>query len=455
MGTVYGEDALRAQWRTNCAFANPGIHLEGMEAQDLYLRFIVALGIGLVVGIERGWSQRDVPDGQREAGVRTFTILALTGFAAGVGAQGLGPWFPAAIAVGVLTLLAIGYAGETRQEHADRGLTTETAALLTFVLGALAGIGELLAAGVTAVVMVAVLEQKDTLHGALQQMQRFELTAGVKLLLVSVVLLPVLPNEGFGPGAVLNPYELWWAVVVIAAIGTAGYAAIKIAGPERGAFAIGLTGGLVSSTGVTVNAARASKEAPENATALVGAIATAQSVMFVRTFVLIAVMNAGVLTAAVLPLAAGLAVSLVCAWIFVGRATTGAGKAALSAGSPDALMAAIQFIVVVACVLLLAHYARIYAGDIGLVVSGLLSGALDVDAATVSAARLAGTGADAASPATAMAAITAAIVANSLVKSGIAFSMGARALAWPAIGVLIGSAVAAVAGVMLADLLPK
>lgn len=426
-----------------------------MDAQDLYLKFIVALGIGLVVGVERGWSQRDIPDGQREAGVRTFTLLALTGFAAGVGAQGLGPWFAAAVALGVLALVAVGYATETREEHADRGLTTEIAALLTFVLGALAGIGELLAAGVTAVVMVAVLEQKETLHRALQQMQRFELTAGVKLLLVSVVLLPVLPNEGFGPGAVLNPYELWWAVVVIAAIGTAGYAAIKIAGPERGAFAMGLTGGLVSSTGVTVTAARASKEAPENATALVGAIATAQSVMFARTFVLIAVMNANVLPAAVLPLAAGLVVSLVCAWFFITRANTGAGKAGLSAGSPDALLSAMQFIVVVAGVLILAHYARTYAGDIGLVVSGLLSGALDVDAATVSAARLAGPGEDAASPATAMAAITAAIVANSFVKSGIAFGMGARALSLPAIGVLIGSAAAAVAGAVLAGVLPK
>ena len=147
--------------------------------------------------------------------------------------------------------------------------------------------------------------------------------------------------------------------------------------------------------------------------------------------------------------------SLVCAWALLSRASNGAEKARLPAGSPDALIAAIQFIVVVACVLVLAYQARTYAGDIGLIISGLLSGAVDVDAATVSAVRLAASGEDVASPATAMAAITAAIVANSLVKSGIAFGMGARALSWPAIGVLVGSAAASVAGVILAGALAK
>lgn len=426
-----------------------------MDTTDFYLKIMVALAIGLVIGIERGWSQRDVPDGEREAGIRTFTILALTGFAAGVGVNGLGPWFPAATALGVFALIAIGYATEIQKVKADRGLTTEVSALLTFALGALAGIGELLVAGVTAVVMVAVLEQKDTLHRGLQQMQRFELTAGVKLLLVSVVLLPVLPNEGFGPGAILNPYELWWAVVVIAAIGMLGYAAIKIAGPERGAIVMGLTGGLVSSTGVTLTAARASKDTPEGALVLAGAIATSQSVMFLRTFVLIAVMNASIVPIAILPLVAGFAVSMVCAWMFIRRGIANTGKTTLSPGSPDALNAAIRFIVVVVGVLLLAHYARIQLGDIGLVVSGLLSGALDVDAATVSAARLSGSGEDAASPLTAMAAITAAIVANSVVKSAIALHVGARALAKPVIGALVGSAMASAGGIIVASFILK
>jgi uncharacterized membrane protein (DUF4010 family) len=419
-----------------------------MAIPDLYIHFIVALAIGLVIGIERGWSQRETPEGQREAGIRTFTLLSLTGFAAAVGAKALGPWFAAAAALGVLTLLTVGYATEARHPEADRGMTTEIAAFLTFVLGALAGVGEVLAAGVIGVIMLALLEQKDTLHNFLRQLQRLELTSGVKLLLVSVVLLPVLPNEGYGPGAVLNPYELWWAVIVIAAIGIVGYAAMKVAGPERGALAMGFTGGLISSTGVTVNAARASREMPEASGALVGAIATAQCVMFARTAVLIAVMNPKLLSAAAVPLALGAATSVIGALIVIrGSAQAAGGK--LQPGSPDTLGGAVQFMIVVACVLVIAYYAREYAGDAGFVLSGLLSGALDVDAATVTASRLVEQDASTSSAITATAAIAAAIAANSVVKAGIAHGMGARALAWPATALLLAAAAASLGGVGL------
>lgn len=419
-----------------------------MAVPDLYINFVVALAIGLAIGVERGWSQRATPEGQREAGIRTFTLLSLTGFAAALGAKALGPWFAAAAAVGVLTLLTVGYATEARHPDADRGMTTEIAAFLTFVLGALAGGGEVLAAGVIGVVMLALLEQKDTLHGFLAQLQRLELTSGVKLLLVSVVLLPVLPNEGFGPGGVLNPYELWWAVIVIAAIGVVGYAAMKLAGAERGALAMGFTGGLISSTGVTVNAARASRRTPEASAALVGAIATAQCVMFARTGALIAALNPSLLAKAALPLALGAATAVVGALIVIrGAAQTTGGK--LQPGSPDTLGGAIQFMIVVACVLLASYYARQYAGDAGFVLSGLLSGALDVDAATVTASRLVEQDAASSSAVTATAAIAAAIAANSVVKAGIAHGMGARALAWPATALLLAAAAASLGGVAL------
>jgi uncharacterized membrane protein (DUF4010 family) len=419
-----------------------------MDVPDLYVNFIVALAIGLVIGIERGWSQRETPEGQREAGVRTFTLLALTGFAAALGAKELGPWFAAAAAMGVLALLIVGYATEARHPETDRGMTTETAAFLTFVLGALAGVGQALAAAVIGVVTLALLEQKDTLHGFLKRLQRLELTSAVKLLLVSVVLLPVLPNAGYGPGGVLNPYELWWAVIVIAAIGLVGYAAMKIAGPERGALAMGFTGGLVSSTGVTINAARASKDAPEASAALVGAIATAQCVMFARTAVLVAAMNPKLLEAVALPLALGAATAVAGALI-VTRGTVQPASGKLSPGSPDTLAGAIQFMIVVTGVLLLAHAARNYAGDIGFVLSALISGALDVDAATVTASRLVEPDAAPYAAITATAAVAAAIAANSVVKAGIAHVMGTRALAWPATALLLAAAAASLGGVAL------
>lgn len=420
-----------------------------MANQELYLRFFVALAIGLAVGIERGWRQRDQPSGEREAGVRTFTIFALTGFAIGISIETLGQIFAAAAAVGILALIGIGYASDVSREKADRGVTTEAAAFLVFVLGALAGVGELLTAGLVAVAAVALLDQKEALHGFLQRMQKLELTAAVKLLLVSVVLLPVLPDEGFGPGRVLNPYELWWAVVVIAALGFAGYAAMKIAGPRHGALFMGLVGGLVSSTGVTVNAARASKETPDAAVPLASAIATAQAMMFIRTAVLVGVMNAKLLDHVVLPLALGAITAIAGALLFARRAHAEPQSGALAPGTPDTLTVAIKFVAVVALVLLLAHYAQSLAGDLGFVVSGLLSGAVDVDAATVSASRLTGAEIHKVSAAAGAAGIVAAIVANSVVKSGIAYTLGTRALANSAMTIMATSALATLAGVAI------
>lgn len=423
-----------------------------MDPQELYIRFFTALAIGLAIGIERGWKQRHEKAGEREAGIRTFTLFALTGFAAGIAAEPLGPVFVAIVAIGIFTLVTVGYVSDVIRDHADRGMTTEVAALLTFVLGALCAVGAVLPAAIIGVVAVALLDQKDLLHGFVQRLQRLELTAVVKVLLISVVLLPVLPNEGYGPGGVLNPYELWWAVVVIAVLGLVGYAAMKIAGTQRGALLMGIFGGLLSSTGVTVSAARASQGARAAALPLASAIATAQAVMFVRTAVLISVMNAALLDFALLPLALGAITAIVGALIVTHRAHKTTQSEAFDAGSPDALNSAIKFVVIVAAMLLLAHYAQVYAGDVGLILSGLLAGAVDVDAATVSASRLSGSQVHEASAAAGAASIAVAITANSFVKSAIAYSLGTRALALPAIAVLVSSGVAALVGAGIAYL---
>lgn len=428
-----------------------------MNPQELYVRFFVALAIGLAIGIERGWKQRHEKSGQREAGIRTFTLFAVTGFAAGSAAEPLGAAFVAIIAIGVLALVTVGYASDVMRDDADRGMTTEVAAILTFVLGALCAVGAVLEAAVVGVVAVALLDQKDLLHAFVQRLQKLELTAVVKLLLISVVLLPVLPNEGYGPGGVLNPYELWWAVVLIAALGLVGYAAMKIAGTRRGALLMGLLGGLISSTGVAVSASRASQNAPGAALPLASAIATAQAVMFVRTGVLISALNASLLDHALLPLVLGASTAIAGALLVTYLAGKTEQPDKLDAGSPDALNAAIKFIAVVAIVLVLAHYAQMVAGEWGLILAGLLSGAVDVDAATVSASRLTGTQVHEASLAAGAAAIAVAIAANSFVKSGIAFSLGTRALAFPAAAVLGASGIAAIigAGVSYLMFVPK
>jgi uncharacterized membrane protein (DUF4010 family) len=422
--------------------------------ESLYLRFIVALGIGLAAGIERGWKQRDEPSGKREAGIRTFTILALIGFAAGIGAGPLGALFAAAVALGVSLFIITIYYFDLATPGADRGGTTEVAALLVFLLGALAGAGQVLAAAIAGVVLVLLLDLKDELHAFLRRLQDLELTAGIKLLVVSVVLLPVLPNKGFGPGGVLNPYELWWAVVVIAAIGFAGYVAMRVAGAKKGALMMGLLGGLVSSTSLTVSASRASQGAPAAAPALAAAVATAQSVMFVRTGLVVGALNSALLQHIVLPLAFGALAAIGCALWLARRALKAGDDQPIDPGSPDMLNDAIKFVLVVACVLVLAYYAQLYAGDVGVILSGLLSGAIDVDAASVSASRLSGGELRQTTLSAASFSVAAALVSNSVVKGLIARTQGTAAFAKPATIALGVSAAAVGAGVLAALLLP-
>jgi uncharacterized membrane protein (DUF4010 family) len=420
--------------------------MESMNTEDFYTRFFVALAIGLVLGIERGWKQRTEHTGEREAGIRTFALVALTGFASGAASDRLGAIFPAIMGVGLLGLVVVSYFNETAREKADRGMTTEVAIMLTFVLGVLCASGALTESALIAVVTLTLLDQKALLHQFVSGLQRVEIIAVLKILLVGVILLPVLPNQGYGPGSILNPYELCWAVVVIATLSLAGYAAIRIAGPERGALVMGLFGGMVSSTSVTVSASRASADAPEAALPLAGAIAIAQSIMFVRTAALVFTLNQDLFPFIVMPLALGALVALGGASIVILQARRSGPAAHFAPGSPDALGTAVKFIAVVATVLVASHYAQQWAGGIGVIIGGLLSGAVDVDAATVSASRLTSTGIENATPfATGATAIAIAVLANSIVKAGIATSLGTRPLAWNAGTVLVASGAATLA----------
>ncbi|MBI1212305.1 MAG: DUF4010 domain-containing protein [Alphaproteobacteria bacterium] len=419
-----------------------------MNDLDLYLRLAVALGVGIGVGIERGWKQRDEVEGERQAGLRTFALLALAGAAGGLSVSIAGVWFLAALALGISALIVTLYVTSQRGEHHDHGATTETAALLTFVAGALAGLGAMLAAGIIGAIMIALLDFKPQLHALLRRIQDFEMTAGVKLLLVAAVLLPAMPDRGYGPGGVLNPYNLLWAVVVIGFLGLLGYIAMRAAGPRRGAMLLGFIGGFMSSTAVTLNAAQAVREHKDAAPLLAASIAAAQAVMFVRTAILVAILNVRVLQPVAVPAIAGAVTAAAVAALLFRRATSEAQGRELPFGNPDQLLMAFEFIAVVIIALLVGHYAEVYAGDFGMIASSLVAGGVDVDAATVSVSTIAGGEADAPSVDSAAIAIVTALSANSVVKVVIAYVRGSRALGLRAGVALIGSALAAIAALI-------
>jgi uncharacterized membrane protein (DUF4010 family) len=357
-----------------------------MPQEELFQRLAVALGIGLIIGLERGWKMREAVEGQRVAGIRTFALLGLLGGVWGALGQVLGDLVLGFAFLALAALLIMARGARTRVEE-DFGITTDVAALLTFSLGAFAVRGDMTLAAAAGVVAVALLEVKERLHRFVTRIQDDELVAFIRLLLISVVILPLLPNEGYGPGQVLNPYILWWMVVLVAAISFAGYLTVKLAGARLGLLMTGFFAGLASSTALTASFSRAARRSAGAHNPLAAGVATATGTMFVRLLILIAVVSAPLAQRLVAPF---LIIALV-AFLSALIVSRGARKAeTLSAPvleRPLELVPALFFGVLLAVITLLVYFVRTMAGETGLYGLAALSGLVDVDAISLSIAR--------------------------------------------------------------------
>ncbi|MGA7802422.1 MAG: MgtC/SapB family protein [Gammaproteobacteria bacterium] len=388
------------------------------------LHLLLALAVGLLIGLERGWHERGAAEGTRMAGIRTFALVGLLGglwalLAGAFGAALLGLSFAAFAA-----LVIIAYVRSSATDR-DYGTTTAVAALVTFALGALtmAGHADIAVAG--AVITATVLSLKPVLHRWISQLEAKELFGTLKLLLISVVVLPVLPNRGYGPWQALNPYQLWWFVVLIAAISFAGYFAIKLTGSRAGIMLTALFGGMASSTATTLNLARLGRRSSLH-TVLAAAVLATAGTMFPRILLEVAVVNRSLLPALAGPLAAMTALAYAIAlWLW--RRPDGRGETAeLELANPFELLPALKFGVLLAAIMVLAEGARTWFGDMGVYLLAGVSGLADVDAITLSLARLAG---NELSPPIAAQAIVLAATVNTLVKGVLVASIADRRMA--------------------------
>lgn len=358
-----------------------------MNAFDPYAQLGMSLAIGLLIGLERGWSERQREEGTRVAGLRTFGLIGLTGGLCALLARTSGLWLIAVALLSVAMLMTAAY-NRFSKATGTFGTTTVVAALATFVLGALAVAGQMAAAASTAVVAALLLHMKLPLHAWLRRIEEADLTAGLRLLLISVVVLPVLPDRGYGPGGVLNPFEIWWMVVLISAISFAGYLAIKSLGPNRGVGVTALFGGLVSSTAATVSLARLARRHQDLAFGLAGGTVLAATVMFGRMAGVAAVIAPVVLPHIVVPLAAMTLMGLIISGLLL-RHAPARTETPMTPGNPLQFRMALIFAAALALVLLVSHLLSSRFGDIGLYGLAGVSGLADVDAITLSAARLA------------------------------------------------------------------
>lgn len=406
-----------------------------------FQRLALALAIGLLVGVERGWRQRTGPEGSRVAGIRTFGVVGFLGGLAAFAAGGPATTMFALFFLGFTVLTAVAHA-VAASRTGDLSATTAVAALLTFLLGAIAVDGQMAVAAAGAVVATLLLSVKPILHGWLQRLEYQELSAALKLLLISVVLLPVLPDRGFGPWQALNPYEIWWMVVLIAGIQFCGYVAVRTAGPRRGLLITGFFGGLASSTAVAVSFARMSLQSPGWERLLAAGIVAATATMFLRLILILAIVQPVLLAALGWPLAVAAAVSYgSVAWLARYRGTT-EPEPKIEIKNPFEFWLALRLGLVLALIMLLAHALSRSMGSPGLFALAAISGLADADALSLSMAQLAGT-----SVALSDAAVTIGIaaLANTAVKAALAGAIGNRRLALMVGGGLALSLIAGIA----------
>ncbi len=399
-----------------------------MDHLDLFGRLTLAFGIGLVIGVERGWQTRALSSGQRAAGVRTFALTGLLGGVLGAAGQIVGD---AVVAVGLLgffgLVTVVYFTGLGRVE--DRGTTTEIAALLTFALGLMAVRGDMAVAAAAAVLIVAVLDIKEPLHRWITRIEDAELTAAIKLLVISVVVLPVLPDQGYGPGGVINPYEMWWIVVIIASISFIAYTIMRVLDPRAGIIVTGLLGGVASSTAATVSFARLAARTPQLATAFCAGIAFAITVMFIRTLVIVTVLDAQTGRVLLLPLLLAALGALGAGSYLLRYGTKTLASEGAPLGPPSDIGTAVRFGAALVVIALAIHYGKIFFGESGALIGAMAGGLVDVDATTITMARLAQS--EQASLSHAIGAILAALVVNNAAKAVYAVVIGGRGLVWP------------------------
>jgi len=408
------------------------------DEQQLLYRLGAALAIGLLIGVERGWHEREAKEGGRIAGVRTYGLVGLLGGGMALIAEAFGALVMGLGFVGLAGLLAAVYVENLRRGRSDVGITSLVAALLTFALGALAAMGEVAIAAASAVLTTLLLGYKPQLHRWVNALEGDELRAGIQLLLISVVLLPILPNRGFGPWAALNPYALWWMVVLIAGLSFVGYFAVKIGGAARGTVFTGLAGGLASSTALTLHFSRLAARDPTLAPVLATGVLLACGTMFPRMLLVASLLNRDLFQPLVVPALVMALCVYTPALVFLRRQSRMQPYAASPLKNPLELRAALGFGLLLAAVMLLGRALQELSGEAGLLVLAAASGVGDVDAITLSLARM--SRADLGLGVAASGVVIAGAV-NSLVKAAMAGVIGGRV-----IGLRVALPLAAAAG---------
>lgn len=355
--------------------------MNATTAWQLFESYFLAILLGALMGLERERQEK------RLAGLRTFILVTL--FGAICGNMALDGSYPLMVPAGLIAITvqsAMVHFLRLKEEK-SLGLTTSASLLVAYGIGALLATGHTVPAVAISLATTVILYFKLQMHDFSRRLRQRDLYAIFQFILVAFIILPILPNRGFGPYRALNPYNIWLMVVIISAINLSGYITLKVAGQRWGGPVLGILGGIVSSTATTLSFSRYTRENPAFSRAAALVVVLASTVVLVRVAFLIGMIHPSLLAGLALPMAAMFLCGLIPAFL-IWRKTPRDDGPAPNTKNPVELPQALFFGLLYAAVILAVSAAKDYLGNSGVYIVALISGLTDVDAITLSNARL-------------------------------------------------------------------
>jgi uncharacterized membrane protein (DUF4010 family) len=401
-----------------------------METTELFERLAVALAIGLLIGLERGWQARDDREGERSAGLRTYALASLLGAVWGAisNQTGIGGAVSLGLAFVVFSSAMILFRYRETSHDRTFGATTVVAAMLAFALGALAVVGDMQAAVAAGIATTALLVLKSVLHAWVQRLTWPELRSGLVLLIMTCIMLPWAPRRPIDPWGLINPFEIWLLTIMVAAVSFAGYVAIKAAGEKGGVVATAIAGGVASSTATTATMAHLVREHRDKRHLFIAGALLASATAAPRVLGLVAAVDVTLLPWLAAPLGVAAAALAAMSGAFLWRRAQGVenGKM-LDIRNPFDLASVLKFGLLFMAVAAAAKLATNLAGGVGAYGLAAFAGLADVDAITLSIARIdrAKLGPDAAATS-----ICIALAANMVGKVALGWWIGGAGFGW-------------------------
>ena len=415
---------------------------------NIFYKLAAALGIGFIIGMQRenSYSRNN---SRHPAGLCSFSIVSLCGALScylGEFMDSIVPFVTGLVVVGLLLVAShVAYGLSNRENGGPAGVTTSTALIMIYFLGALCWFNRLLEACILMIVLLWLLAVKRQLHEFAKKLSSEDIMATVKFAVISLLILPFLPNHAFGPTGleVLNPHTIWLFVVFISGIGFVGYVLIKVVGPGKGIWLTGLLGGLASSTALTLNLVGRSRDNEQYAADFTLGIVLSWSVMYVRLYLICVFLVPSLAMPLLAPLIVPVVPGLGYALYLKIRESKNHLQKTTDFNNPFKLLPAVKFGLVFTVVMFLANAARVYLGSGALIACSFLGGAAEMDAVAFSLIDMCRKAA--LENHSLILALLFASLANTITKGGIVYFLGAKAMRRPII-----PAVALICGVTVA-----